>query len=160
MTTGVVRTQGTRLYFSNSGTEIHKVACPTGITGLGGAADQIDKTCLDSAEREYERGMLNPGPVTVPVNLIPRSDAHQALISLRESGETISWMIVLSDQSGTPNSLDTDGRLVSPGSTTVEFLGYLADMTVDAAINEIVRATLTIQRSGAPVWNLPSADLP
>lgn len=159
MTQGVIKTQDTDLYFAVAASDIYKVACATGVTGLGGAADQIDTTCLDSVEREYARGMLNPGQVSVPINFIPRSAAHQALVALKDSGETVSWMIVLSDQAGAPSTLDTDGRLVSPGATTVEFLAYVADFTVDVAINEIVRATLTLQRSGALVWNFPSADL-
>lgn len=160
MTAGVLTTKGTRLFFAKSDSEVLKVACATGITGLGGAADQIDQTCLDSQEREYARGMLNPGQITVPINLIPRSAAHQALLGLRESGETISWMIVLSDQSGDPQISTSDGRLESPGATTAEFLGYVADFSLDVAVNEIVRGTLTVQRSGGVVYKLPTADLP
>lgn len=160
MTTGTVSTKGTRLFFAKSDSEILKVACATGITGLGGAADQIDQTCLDSQEREYVRGMLNPGQLTVPINFIPRSAAHQALMTLRESGETISWMIVLSDQTGDPTISTSDGRLESPGATTFEFLGYVADFQFDITVNEIVRGTLTIQRSGGVVSRLPTADLP
>jgi hypothetical protein len=159
MTAGTIKTQDTDLYFAVSASEIHKVACATGISGLSGAADQIDITCLDSQEREYVRGMLNPGQVTVPINLIPRSAAHQALMALRDSGDSVSWMIALSDQTGAPTTIDSDGHLVSPGSTTIEFMGYLADMTVDVAINEIVRAELIIQRSGTLNWDLPTADL-
>ncbi len=162
MTTGVIETKGTRLFFAyvGSSSEILQVACPTAITGLGGAADQIDITCLSSAEREYKQGLPNPGQVTVPINFIPRSAAHQALIDLKESGDTISWMIVCSDYTGAgPTTTDSDGRLVSPGPTTVEFLGYVADFTFDIGLNEIVRASVVIQRSGEPVWDLPAADL-
>jgi hypothetical protein len=160
MTTGTVKTQGTRLFFAVSDSEILKVACPTGITGLGGPGGQIGTTCLDSEEMEYERGMLDPGPLTVPINFIPRSAAHQALIDLRESGEKISWMIVFSDRTGAgPTTLDSNGRLVSPGPTTAEFLAYVSDFAFDIATNEIVRGTLTLQRSGAAEWNFPGADL-
>lgn len=159
MTTGVLETKGTRLFFAATDSEILKVACPTGISGLGGAGDQIEKTCLDSIEREYTRGMLNPGPITVPINFIARSAAHQALITLRDSGDTISWMIVLSDQAGSPTTFDSNSRLVSPGATTAEFLGYVADINFDIGLNEIVRGTVTIQRSGAVEWTLPTADL-
>lgn len=160
MTTGTIKTQGTRLFFAHSESEILKVACPTGIQGLGGAGDQVDTTCLDSVEREYQRGLLNPAAISVPFNFIPHSAAHQALIDLRESGAVISWMIVFSDQAGSPNALDSDSRLVSPGATTGEFLGYVADVSFDASVNEIVRGTLTIQRSGAVNWTFPTADLP
>lgn len=159
MTVGVVETKGTRLFFAVSESAIHKVACATGITGLGGARDQVDITCLDSDEREYTAGFRNPGQVTVPVNFIPRSAAHQALTTLNESGDTISWMIVLSDQAGSPTVQDSAGHLDSPGATTAEFLGYVSDFNIDIATNEIVRATLVIQRSGAVDWTYPTADL-
>lgn len=159
MTTGTLQTKGTRLFFAVSESAIHKVACATGIQGLGGARDQVDITCLDSEEREYSAGFPNPGQLTVPINFIPRSAAHQALTTLRESGETISWMIVFSDQAGSPTNQDSTGHLDSPGGTTAEFLGYVADFTIDVATNEIVRATLLIQRSGAIDWTYPTADL-
>lgn len=158
MTEGVVRTKGTRLYFAYSATEILKVDCATGITGLGGAGTQIDKTCLDSEESEYERGMKDPGEITVPINFIPQSAAHQALMDLDDSGNLISWMVVLSDQPAAPTSLDSDGRLVSPGPTTVEFMGYVANVELNInGANEIVRGTLTIQRSGPRNWTWPAS---
>lgn len=159
MTVGVLETKGTRLFFAVSESAIHKVACATGIQGLGGTRDQVDITCLDSIEREYNAGFPNPGQITIPVNFIPRSSAHQALLTLRESGDTISWMIVLSDQVGSPTVQDSEGHLDSPGATTAEFLGYIADFNIDIATNEIVRATLVVQRSGAVAWTLPTADL-
>ncbi len=159
MTDGVIPTKGTKLWFAKSDSEVLKVACATGITGLGGAADQIETTCLDSQEKEYVRGMLNPGQVSVPINFIPRSAAHQALLDLKDSGETISFMITLSDSAATPNIGTSDGRLETTDPTAVEFLGYVSDLNVDIATNEIVKATMTIQRSGALVWTLPTADL-
>ena len=162
MTTGTIETKGTRIFFGdveNSST-IHMVACPTAANGLGGAADQIDLTCLMSPEREYKQGLPNPGQVTIPINFIPRSAAHQTLIDLQASGTTVSWMIAFSDYTGSgPTTFDSDGRLVSPGETTAEFLGYVADFTFDIGLNEIVRGTLTVQRSGAVNWDLPTADL-
>lgn len=159
MTEGVVKTRGTRMFFARSDSEIHKVACATGISGLGGAASQIDKTCLDSEEDEFEQGNKTPGPVSVPINLIPRSAAHQALEDLFASGEEVDWMIVLSDQASDPTTVDTDGHLVSPGATTVRFRGFVQDFPADIATNDIVRVTMTIQRSGAREWNWPTADL-
>lgn len=159
MTTGTVATKGTRLYFAVSETEILKVACPTGVTGLGGPATQIDQTCLDSEEMESFAGMANPGQLTIPINFINRSASHQALFALKESGEKISWMVVDSDQQGEPVAVDSEGRLVSPGATTKEFVGYVADIEVNYEVNNIKRATLTLQRSGAIAHTWPAADL-
>jgi hypothetical protein len=169
MTIGTVRTQGTRLFFASpdaasssdpDGVVIYKLACPTGINGLGGARGQIDTTCLDSIEMEKQGGMLDPTELSAPFNFLPGSFSHQALLDLRESGTLISWLIAFSDQLVSPTAVDSSSRLVSPGPTTAEFLGYVADVTFDIATNEIVRGTLTIQRSGPVAWDLPIPSQP
>ena len=153
-----VRTQGTELFLCDPAapTAVITMACPTGITGLGGAADQIDITCLNSAEREFARGFLNPGQLTVPFVLYPTDTSHQTLFDLKESGDTLAWMIGLSDGTTPPTAVA--GALVAPASTartTFAFSGYIADITLDMATNEVVRGTLLIQRSGAvtTVWH-------
>lgn len=164
MTTGTLKTQGTELYFVNpvpTDPELVKVACPTGISGLGGAADQLDDTCLDSTERTFKRGLGNPGQVSVPINFIPSSDSHQALLALQADGRNVDWLIAMSDGTDAP-TLDTDFAIVppeSPNRTSIGFNGYVSDFNIDISTNEIVRATLTIQRSGAivPYYNGPSA---
>ena len=78
MTTGLVKTQGTELYFVDasvtaSAPDLVKMSCPTGVQGLGGAKDQIETTCLDATtDKEFAGGLGNPGTVSVPFNLIPR----------------------------------------------------------------------------------------
>lgn len=163
MTAGVVKSQNTRIYFAVAGTssEIHMVQCATAVNGLNsGQAGQIETTCLSSAEKEFVRGLLNPGPVNIPFNTIFRSAAFQALQTLKDSGETASFMVVFSDQSNAPNNVNSDGKLVSPGATSYEFSAYIADMPLDANTDDIVRGTLNLQRSGAGVWDMPAADLP
>lgn len=159
MTQGTIETKGTRLYFAPGESEILRVSCMTGIQGLGGPGNQIDQTCLDSEEMEYKRGMKDPQAITIPFNVIPRSAAQQALVDLDESGIIIPWMVVLSDQSDSPSEIDSEGLLVSPGGTSVGFRGYVADVTFDIQVNEMVRGTLTVQRSGQRYWTWPAADL-
>jgi hypothetical protein len=164
MTAGVVKTQGSELYFTEdtslSGADFTmvKLACPTGITGLGGAADQIETTCLDTAnDREYARGLGNPGQVTVPFNFIPTNVSHQLLFELKEAGDNLNWLICFSDGVTAP-TIDSDGNFTAPsGRTSIAFNGYIADVNIDIATNEIVRGTLLIQRSGAvtPYYNAP-----
>ena len=164
MTEGVVKTQGTELFtvdaLSSSVASVLKFECPTGIIGLGGAADQLETTDLDTVgDKEFTGGLGNPGQVSVPFNFIPRSGSHQILFDLKESAEVMPWVIGLSDGTGTP-TLDSNDDLVpqaSPARTSIYFKGYVADLNIDIATNEIVRGTLTIQRSGSPVpyWNGP-----
>jgi len=163
MTIGVVKTQGTELFFvdllTSSAGEIVKLACPTGITGLGGAADQIEDTCLDNVgDKTYQRGLGNPGQVSVPFNLIPRDVSHQLLFDLKDAGTTISWLACLSESTTDP-TLNTDDEFIPPTDrTSLGFEGYIADVNIDVATNEIVRGTLTIQRSGVvtPTWFTPA----
>jgi hypothetical protein len=164
MTDGVIKTQGTELFtvdtLSSSVASVLKFECPTGITGLGGAADQIESTCLSTVgDKEYEGGLGNPGQVSVPFNFIPRSGSHQILFDLKESREVIPWLIGLSDGVAPP-TLGANDALVAPASptrTSIGFSGYVSDLNIDIATNEIVRGTLTIQRSGSvtPYWNGP-----
>lgn len=154
MTTGTVKTQGTELFtvdaLSSSVAAVLKMACPTGITGLGGAADQIETTCLDATvDREYTRGLGNPGQVSVPFNFIPTNASHQFLTDLRDAGDVVEWMVCLSDGTNDP-TLNSADELVAPaGRTSIKFSAYIADLNFDIATNEIVRGTMTLQRSGA-----------
>lgn len=162
---GTVKTQGTELYtvdaLSSSVAEVLKFACPTGISGLGGAKDQIEDTCLDDlVDKSFKSGLGNPGQVSVPFNFIPRAGSHQILFDLKESGELLPWMIGLEDGYGVAPTLDSNDLLVAPASpnrTSFTFDAYVSDVNIDIATNEIVRGTLTLQRSGpvTPHWNGP-----
>lgn len=158
MTTGTVRTQGTELYVidasvTSSEEELYKMACPTGITGLGGPRDQIEDTCLDTTdEKTFQAGLGNPGQVTVPFNMIPRNGSHQALFGWKQAGAVMKWLVCLSE-SATQPTVDTDGNFGKPNDrTTIEFSAFVADVNIDIATNEIVKGTLLLQRSGPVVF--------
>lgn len=157
MTTGIIQTKGTKLYFGYSpdasssdsdGYVIHQVACPTGITGLSsGEAPRVDVTCLDSDARQYAAGLQDLPSLQIPVNLIPGSESHQALQAAEDQGSalTLPFMLVLSDQAGAPTSVNSDGHLVSPGATNRYWQGYVSNFSEDYAVGEYVRATVTVQ---------------
>lgn len=163
MTTGTVKTQGTELFMietaSASDPVITKMACPTGISGLGGAKDQIEDTCLDNTtDKTFVAGLGTPGQVSVPFNLIPRDGSHQFLFTLKELGTVLKWIACLSE-SGTDPTMDTDFEFVAPTDrTSFRFDAYIADVNIDMATNDIVRGTLTLQRSGAvtPYFYVPA----
>lgn len=156
---GTVKTQGTRLYlvdtFTSSQAEIVRFTCPTGITGLGGPKDQIETTCLEATDdKTFVPGLGNPGEVSVPFNLIPAAFSHQSLFDLKESGAVLSWIACLSESATAP-TLDSNDEFEAPvDCTSFKFQAYIADVNLDIAGNEIVRGTLTLQRSGPviPTW--------
>lgn len=150
-----VKTQGTHLYFLNTLTTaaLVKLSCPTGISGLGGARDQIDTTDLDvTDDRTYVAGLGNPGQVSVPFNLDPSDASHQVLFDLKESGKTLDWIICLSDGTAVP-TLTVDEITPPTGRTSAEFKAFIQDVNIDMATNDIVKGTLTLQRSGKVQWN-------
>lgn len=154
MTVGTVATQGTELFVIDAVSApmtpaILKMSCPTGITGLGGARDQIEDTCLDTTgDKTYKAGLGNPGQVSVPFNLIPRDGSHQALFDFKDAGTVMDWVVCLSEATTDP-TLDTDDTFILPTDrTTIEFQAFVSDVNIDVATNEIVRGTLTLQRSG------------
>lgn len=163
MTIDVVKTQGTELFFIDALTvpltpALVKLSCPTGITGLGGAADQIENTCLDNlGDKTFTRGLGNPGQVSVPFNLIPRDVSHRLLFQLKDAGTTIKWMVCLSESTTDP-TLVTGNIVPAATRSCLAFEGYIADVNIDVATNEIVRGTLTIQRSGTVTasWFIPT----
>lgn len=162
MTTGTVRTQGTELFFINPDAispAVVKLVCPTGVQGLGGPRDQIESTCLDTTDdKTYVAGLGNPGQVSVPFNLIPRESSHQDLFTLKDAGTVLHWLACLSE-SATDPTMDTDHAFVPPNDrTSFAFDAFIKDVNIDVATNEIVRGTLTLQRSGAvvPTWYTPA----
>jgi len=146
-----VKTQGTELFLINVDA-IVKFACPTGITGLGGATDQIDTTCLGNNERTYVQGLANPGQVSVPFNFDPTQASHQILFDLKEAGNNLDWLIGLSDGTNQPTLNSIDEFVPPTLRTSAQFIAYISDVNIDIATNEIVRGTLTLQRSGAVTW--------
>lgn len=173
MTQGTQLTKGTRIYFAlpNSSSEILQVACPTAIPELSaGAKPRFAITCLKSTGQEYRDGLPDPGEITIPINFIPRSASHQALIAANALGsaQVMPFLVVMSDDEGTPGdaptSLDSDGYLVSPGPTTIGFKAYVANFTLTASTSEIWRGNLTLQiqlLDGKTDldYDLPAADL-
>jgi len=150
-----VKTQGTHLFFVDSTQpepSVVKMGCPTGIQGAtNGARDQIDDTCLDATEdRSFTSGLGNPGASTVPFILKPQDGSHLSLFELKKSGVKLPWLVALSDGIAAP-TLSTDGSLdiSAIDRTTIEFTAYVADVDIDIATNEVVRGTLTLQRSGS-----------
>lgn len=148
---GAFETKGTHLYFVGSdGSTVRRLTCPTGITGVnGGTKDKIDVTCLDNvtAFRQYVGGFADPAEVTVPFVLYDGDATHADLFVLQQSGDTVGWLVGLSDATTAP-VLASDGLEPPSGRTTFNFQGYVSNLTIDAAVNEVIRGTLTIQPSG------------
>lgn len=147
-----IKTQGTSLFFID-GAAVVTMQCPTGITGLGGTRDQIDVTCLNATDdKSYVSGLGNPGQVSVPFVFDPSAASHQTLLDLHDTGESTAWAIGFSDGTAVPTIVS--GALSFASTRTyAEFTAFVADINIDVATNEVVRGTLTLQRSGSVAWS-------
>jgi hypothetical protein len=151
---GVIKSQGTELYFASSTTAATRVVCATSISGLGGARDQVETSCLDNTEdATYIGGLGRPGQVTVGFNIHSEEISHEELLALKASGEVVSWGIYSSDAKTAPTVV---GGAMQPVNNRVSaiFRGYVADINIDIAGNDIWKGTITIQRSGGVSFDL------
>lgn len=143
-------TKGTQIYFVGTGSVVRRLTCPTGVTGIGGGTkDKIDTTCLDntSSRRTFIGGFADAQEVPIPFILYDGDAGHIDLMALQESGAVVGWFIGLSDGTAAP-TIASDG-LESPAARSGwEFQGYVSNLTFDAAINDVVKGTVTIQPSG------------
>lgn len=157
-----IKSQGTHIYFVDAVTtpqtpKLVKMDCPTGIQGVGsGQKSQINNTCLDATESEsYLAGLASPSALSVPYNFDPSKTSHQVLNKLKDSGETVEWIICLSDGKAEPTL--SDKAIVAPeGRTSVKFSAYVAENTVEVATNDVVKGTASLQRSGSETWTYKS----
>lgn len=151
-----VRTQGTGLYFVHgSPAAVMKLTCPTGITGVGaGTRSQINDTCLDELEEEsFTAGLASPGAMTVPFVFKPSEASQQALFDLKASGDKIEWIVALADGTAAPTLVvDVFTQPAATARTSVKMTAFVSEVTIDIATNEVVRGTLSLQRSGASAW--------
>lgn len=156
-----VRTQGTDLFFIDPDNgQVMDVGCVTAIDGIDSTRDQIETTCLNSGDREYEAGLGTPGTATFAINVDPRNPVHVRLYALKQAGETIKWAIGWGDgpkqPDGTinlpPTGVDSDGDFILPaGRSWLTFQGYLSSFPVTFALNAVVTSNVGIQISGSQV---------
>lgn len=149
-----IKSQKTELFWASAPTAATKVVCPTSISGLGGARDQIDTTCLDEGEdRTFVGGLGNPGQVTVAFNVHEDEISHEDLLALKESGETVSWGIYGPQTATAPTVVASEMQEVASRTSAI-FEGYVADVNIDIQGNDIWKGTITIQRSGRVAFKL------
>jgi hypothetical protein len=150
----VIKSQGTDLYWASGPTAVKRVVCATAISGLGGARDQIDTSCLDNTQdRTFVGGLGNPGQVTVAFNVHKGEVAHEDLLALKAAGTTVSWGIYSSDAATVPAAVGSVMQTVVDRVSAI-FQGYVSDINIDIQGNDIWKGSITIQRSGAVAFDL------
>lgn len=147
-----VKTQGTQLYIidpePSAGCEILTVLCATSLSGLGAPREQIETTCLEDDARTYVGGLATPGQLTVTLNFDPNNESHYRMYELWRDNVDFTFAIGVGSDIGTP-TLDSNCDFEFP--TTRAFLtaqGYVVDLPLEFALNQVVTASVPIQVSG------------
>lgn len=150
----VIKSQKTELYWASGATAATKAVAVTSISGLGGAADQIEITDLDNAvDKSYVGGLGNPGQVTINFNVSRTELSHKALLDLKDSKAVVSWGIYSSDAATAPTVVASKMQKVTGRASSI-FDGYVSDINVEIAGNDIWKGSITIQRTGPVVFDL------
>lgn len=124
-----IKAQKTGLWFQNKTTGvIIKLQCAKSISGLSGARDQSETTCLDEDVRTYESGLVTPGTASVAIDPDPTYTGHKELQALHVSGEKVNWILGWSDGTSSPTaSISVTGGTISAGGS-----GYSGTVAVAA----------------------------
>lgn len=151
MAAKAVKTQMTEVFVVDSATTALKIGCISNLSPGGSSRDQIDTTCLSDTEKTFENGLGNPGQDTFDIVFDPADASHQKMEVLLASGEKKEWYVGLSDAATAPTVVNNE--IVAPAARTgFIFVAAVTDITYAIPANEVVRATVTLQRSGAREW--------
>lgn len=132
-----IESQGVVVSISvGSPTEYNAIANVTGFNGPGGSASVIDVSNLDSVAKEKLMGLPDEGQFTLDINYDPDNAQHQALQDARTARTLCEFKIALTDT--TP--------------TNVTFQGYVLGFAIQGAVDQPVKATVTIEVDGAVAY--------
>ena len=129
-------TQGAKIAVSGSASPsiFTNIANVENIDESGDSRDQIEVTNLDSTAKEFAPGLVDFGTVVISINYDQEEATHVTLDGLMASGETRDWKI-------------TESGGGSPGTRT-QFKGFVQQISKTRAINAVVKAQVTVKRTG------------
>lgn len=130
------KAQGTKVAYSANSVSPASFTPITKVTNInfgGVSVSEIDITDLDSTAMEYESGLVDYGTLTFDINYKPEETSHQQIDSLIASGEKRYWRVTGSD--------------TSPKQTAT-VLGYVSGFTKQYAVNNVIKAQVSIRCTG------------
>lgn len=133
-----IESQGVRFAYSDGGSpsSFSYIGNIQSFSGPGGSATVIDVSNLDSTFREKRMGLPDEGQFTLEVNLDPDNSSHLALKNARASRTRLEFRLTLTDTT----------------ATTIGFFGYVLNFTLNGGVDNVVKASITIEIDGASFW--------
>jgi hypothetical protein len=133
-----VESQGVTVQVTDGGspTAFQTLSNITDFSGPGGQASVIDVSNLSSTRREKLMGLPDEGQFTLTLNWDPDDTVHQLLRTLRNNRSRAEFKITLTDT--TP--------------VTGIFFGYVLGVTLSGAVDQAIKAAVSIEIDGAITW--------
>lgn len=137
MASNAIEAQGMAFkYGDGASTETFTAICGiTSISGPSGSSSIIDVTDLCSTAKEKRLGLKDEGEITLSINYNPSDAGHTILRTDFSSGDVRNYQIVFTDT--TP--------------TTWDFAAYVNGFSISGAVDDVVKAEITLVISGAIV---------
>lgn len=135
MSSNAKTAQGVKLAMGDTNSPINytNIAEVMNISGPGGSGQVIDVTDLDSSAREKVMGLPDEGQVTFDINFIADDTQHLALHTARANQTLKPFKLTFTDDS----------------ATEWTFNGYVINFTVNNAVDEVTKASITLEVTGA-----------
>jgi hypothetical protein len=135
MSANALESQGTILYLgagTGSPETFNEIQEVISITGPSGTANVIDVSDLRSTRREKRSGLADNGNLSFEIFYIPTDTQHAALRTLYGLRDGRNFQIQFTD---------------SP-ATVWQFEGYVTGFSANAAVDNVWRATITVEING------------
>ena len=134
-----IESQGCVLYWSTttSLSTVISVGQVVGFSGPTGSANVIDASHLGSTAKEKMIGLRDEGQITLDCNLAPADSGQVKLRECRAARTQGNWAIKMTDTA----------------ITMLNGHGYVSGFSVTGAVDQIVKASITIEISGAVTYS-------
>ena len=134
-----IESQGCELYWSTttSLSTVISVGQVVGFNGPTGSANVIDASHLGSTAKEKMIGLRDEGQITLDCNLAPADSGQVKLRECRAARTQGNWAIKMTDTA----------------ITMLNGHGYVSGFSVTGAVDQIVKASITIEISGAVTYS-------
>lgn len=153
-----IKVQKSQLFYFD-GTEIHRVQCAKQVELGTDTEEDIDVTCLDDEEDNFDAGKKTPGEGSLSIDLDDENESHLGLVALSKSNprKKVMWYLGSSNSDDAPTVEAGSPATVSLPTTRTwwvwegylklaektfekgQFVGYKFPMKKTSIVNETIR---------------------
>lgn len=130
--------------------KIVRFVCPKNIKFGQDSFGKIDVTCLDAKNKQYLRGMRDPGEAGIGINYNDENTSHEELLQLAEAGTEVQWFVGSNHTAEPPTYVEATGVTLPTTRNWWSFDGYMNDAAPnDIEVDAAVGFDFTIVRTSA-----------